>query len=264
MSMASRESTDFSTWTILEITAYLQERAELESTVIAALQSDARKGVRELLTRYLQRKSGEQKLLERLQRLSEKERLLRAKGLQLIAGVDEAGRGPLAGPVVAAAVVLDVEEAQLWRHIDDSKKLTPRRRSEQYEVILHHARAVQTAVVDAEKIDSLNIHRASLEAMRGAVENMECRPEYLLTDGYAIPGLNIQQEAVPGGDALCLSIAAASIVAKVTRDRIMQSYSILYPGYGFDRHKGYPTAAHKAAIKERGLSPIHRRSFALD
>ncbi len=254
----------FSSWTIQEIRCYLQDQTELDSTTMRELQEDGRKGVRDLVTRYLKEKNARSRAAERWQRLTQKERALQRAGFHLIAGVDEAGRGPLAGPVVAAAVVLHPGDALLWQQVNDSKRLTPRQRREQFELILRHARAVGIAAVEAEQIDRMNIHRASLAAMVQAVQGLKIQPDYLLTDGFSLPGVEISQEAITGGDALCLSIAAASIIAKVTRDEIMQTYSDLYRGYGFEKHKGYPTAAHKAAIKKLGLTPIHRRSFSAD
>lgn len=254
----------FSSWTIREIERYLQEKANIDSKAISQLQGDARKGVRKLIAHHLKRRNNEHKIIERLHRLTQRERLLMEKGFARIAGADEAGRGPLAGPVVAAAVILGNANELLWQNIDDSKKLTPLKRKELYEVILNNALAVEISVIGNERIDRVNIHRASLEAMYQAVARLPIQPDYILADGFTIPQISIPQEAIKGGDALCLSISAASIIAKVTRDRIMEEYSGSYQGYGFDKNKGYPTAEHKKAIKTLGLTPIHRRSFSLD
>jgi ribonuclease HII len=182
-----------------------------------------------------------------------------ARGFGRVAGVDEAGRGPLAGPVVAAAVILP--PAFPDRRIIDSKKLPAAERERQYAIIYRHALSVGIGIVDAREIDRINILRSSLAAMAVAVENLSPQPDYLLIDGtFGIP-VALEQSPIPKGDALSVSIAAASIVAKVTRDRMMDAYHLFYPRYGFDRHRGYPTRDHKEAIKCFGCSPIHRRTF---
>jgi ribonuclease HII len=178
-----------------------------------------------------------------------------------VAGVDEAGRGPLAGPVVAAAVVLD--PGGHWDGLDDSKKVAPERREELYARVLSEARAFAWAVVGPRTIDRVNIRRASLEAMRRAVCRLPLTPTLVLVDGDAlVPQLALPQQAVVGGDARLLSIAAASVVAKVVRDRIMTSLDTVWPGYGFARHKGYGTPEHLAALERLGPCPLHRYSFA--
>lgn len=177
-----------------------------------------------------------------------------------IAGVDEAGRGPLAGPVVAAAVVLDARRG--WDGLDDSKKLTPQAREMLYARVLEGARAFSWAVVGPRAIDTLNIRRASLEAMRRAVERLAVPPDLVLVDGDSqVPGLGCPQQAVISGDARLLSVAAASILAKVVRDRIMERLDGVWPGYGFARHKGYGTPEHLAALARLGPCPLHRFSF---
>jgi len=188
------------------------------------------------------------------------EKLAAGKGFSSVAGVDEAGRGPLAGPVVAAAVILPGDFAVPG--VTDSKKLTPKKRSVLYDEIRAHALAVGVGVVGPEKVDSINILQASLLAMRKAVKALSFPPDYLLIDGIFPVALDgISQETVKKGDALSISIAAASIIAKETRDRIMIAYDREYPGYGFAGHKGYPTRAHKEAIRQNGVSPIHRKTF---
>ncbi len=180
-------------------------------------------------------------------------------GRRRIAGVDEAGRGPLAGPVVAAAVILpaDFHDAR----VTDSKKLSAARRENLYDVIYRNALSVGIGIVDAAEIDRINILQASLAAMTVAVQNLAPRPDHLLIDGTFPVSLDLPQEPIPQGDARSISIAAASIVAKVTRDRLMDIYDVYYPRFGFTRHKGYPTRDHKAAIQAFGCSPIHRRTF---
>jgi len=181
------------------------------------------------------------------------------KGYARIAGLDEAGRGPLAGPVVAAAIVLPADFP--ISDITDSKKLTPAKRELLFDHIYIHADAVGIGLIDASEIDRINILRASLSAMTLAVENLYPSPDFLLVDGkFSIPS-DIPQRPLVKGDALSISIAAASIVAKVTRDRFMKRYHEDYPQFGFDQHKGYPTRAHREAIREFGPCPIHRQSF---
>jgi len=180
-------------------------------------------------------------------------------GCRRIAGVDEAGRGPLAGPVVAAAVILP--PAFHDPRITDSKKLSPDQRERLYDVIYHGALSVGIGIVDSGEIDRINILQASLLAMRMAVQNLAPPPDHLLIDGTFPTGLELSQEPIPKGDALSISIAAASIVAKVSRDRMMDIYHVHYPRFGFIRHKGYPTREHQAAIQAFGCSPIHRKTF---
>ena len=177
-----------------------------------------------------------------------------------VAGVDEAGRGPLAGPVVAAAVILD--PGGCWDGVNDSKQVSPETRETLYARVLAEARAFAWAVLGPRAIDRLNIRGASLEAMRRAVERLRVAPSLVLVDGHDdVPGLHQQQHAVVDGDARMLSIAAASILAKVVRDRIMQRLDSVWPGYGFARHKGYGTPEHLEAIARLGPCALHRYSF---
>lgn len=176
----------------------------------------------------------------------------------LVAGVDEAGRGPWAGPVVAAAVVLDL--GRVPRGIDDSKRLSPARREVLYEILIESA-AVGVGLASVAEIDRLNIRQATFLAMRRAVARLPRAPGHVLVDGDALPGLDGPATAVIGGDRLSLSIAAASIIAKVARDRLMTALALACPGYGFERHKGYGTALHRAALARLGVSAHHRRSF---
>jgi ribonuclease HII len=191
----------------------------------------------------------------------ERECALREQGIFLVAGVDEAGRGPLAGPVVAAAVIFREHAAP--KGLDDSKKLTPPRREALYAELTaasHVAWAV--SVQDAETVDRLNILRATHLAMREAVRALSPAAEHALIDGLPVRDFPIAQSALVGGDALSFSIAAASVVAKVTRDRLMAEADRQFPEYGFAAHKGYGTAAHLDALRRHGPSPLHRRSFA--
>lgn len=178
----------------------------------------------------------------------------------LMAGVDEAGRGPLMGPVVAAAVILD--ELNPIKGLADSKKLTPLRRDKLYDEIRAKALCCSIAIATAEEIDTFNILQATLLAMKRAVEGLRLKPRKVLVDGNRLPTLVILAEAIVKGDALVPAISAASILAKVYRDRWCADYHLQYPQYGFARHKGYGTAAHLAALREHGACPQHRRSFA--
>lgn len=179
-------------------------------------------------------------------------------GYKSIAGVDEAGRGPLAGPVVAGAVIL--KSYKFLADIDDSKKLSDKKRRVAYKEILKKA-FVGVGIVDEKVIDEVNIYQATIRAMQAAIQNLEVPPDYIIVDGRVKLATNPPMKCIVRGDTLSLSIAAASIIAKVTRDNIMQSYHEQYPQYGFSRHKGYPTKAHKKALRIHGPSPIHRFSF---
>jgi ribonuclease HII len=184
-----------------------------------------------------------------------------AEGKRRVAGVDEAGRGPLAGPVVAAAVILPAEFDP--EGITDSKKLSPASRECAYERLRAESPFIGVGVVHADDIDRLNILRATHRAMRLAVEALTEAPDIVFVDGLPVPGLHADCRSLVKGDTRCLSIAAASIVAKVTRDRMMcGDYHEMYPQYDFARHKGYPTPEHLAALLEHGPCPLHRRSFA--
>jgi ribonuclease HII len=176
-----------------------------------------------------------------------------------VAGIDEAGRGPLAGPVVAAAVILDPR--RIPEGIADSKQLEPEIREAIYAQIVSDALAVGVGMADVADIDRLNILHATMSAMRKAVDALALRPKVALVDGNRLPKLACHGQAVVKGDALCLSIAAASIVAKVTRDRLMTALGAEFPGYGFEKHKGYATAEHQDAIRRMGVTVHHRRSF---
>ncbi len=189
------------------------------------------------------------------------ERSLWKKGIKLIAGIDEAGRGPLAGPVVAAAVIFPKKIKPF--DLNDSKKLSPRQREKFYELIWDQAMAVGIGYSNEKIIDEINILQATYRAMREAVASLPIIPDYVLVDGREIPDLNIQQTAIVKGDGKCFSIAAASIIAKVTRDRLMIEYDRKYPNYNFARHKGYPTKKHIQAILKHGTCPIHRASFKI-
>ena len=178
---------------------------------------------------------------------------------QYICGIDEAGRGPLAGPVVAGAVILPKDRPILY--LNDSKKLSAKKREALYNEIMTSGAYVGVGIIDAGQIDEINILQATYEAMRVAVGKLPVKPEVLLNDAVTIPDVDILQVPIIKGDGKSVSIAAASIIAKVTRDRIMEEYDKKYPGYGFAAHKGYGTKAHIEALKEQGPVPIHRKTF---
>jgi ribonuclease HII len=187
------------------------------------------------------------------------EEALYNQGFTLVAGVDEAGRGPLAGPVVAAAVILP--KGIVPKGINDSKKLSAAKRNILEKQIKKTALCYGIGIVEPEMIDQINILKATLLAMKNAVEKLDPVSDAVLVDGTFAPDIEGKVQCVKNGDAVCFSIAAASILAKVHRDRIMCALHDTYPGYGFDKHKGYPTAAHKDAIKKFGLCPAHRKTF---
>ncbi len=198
-----------------------------------------------------------EKELARTEAMMVYERRFADKGY--ICGIDEVGRGPLAGPVVACAVILPSDHPILY--LNDSKKLTAKKREELFDVIMKEAVAVGIGLRGPERIDEINILQATYEAMREAIGRLDPKPDFLLNDAVTIPGVSIPQCPIIGGDGKSVSIAAASIVAKVTRDSMMVQYDGLYPGYDFASNKGYGTAAHIAALREKGPCPIHRKSF---
>ena len=233
------------------------EAAELPGFIREYI-ADGRPGVSKLVG-IAQRKMEELRLeKERMEGLKFFERKY-GEDFALICGIDEAGRGPLAGPVVAGAVIFPKDTDILY--INDSKKLTEKKREELFDVIHEKALAVGVGMASPERIDEINILQATYEAMRQAVENLGVTPDLLLNDAVTIPGLPMKQVAIVKGDAKSVSIGAASIIAKVTRDRLMAEYDRVMPEYGFAKHKGYGTKDHIEALKQYGASPIHRRSF---
>ncbi len=179
-------------------------------------------------------------------------------GKKIIIGLDEAGRGPMAGPLVVGAVIFDKDF--YCEDINDSKQLSEKKREVLYDFIVENALAYQIEIIDVDEVDRLNVYQASKQGMIRAIEHISLKPDYALTDAMPL-GDVIAHQAIVKGDALSMSIAAASILAKVTRDRIMKEYDLLYPEYGFAKHKGYPTLQHKEALKKYGVTPIHRRTF---
>ena len=201
----------------------------------------------------------EEKLIEKYEVMSAFEKECIEEGTPIACGIDEAGRGPLAGPVVAAACILDPEQPIYG--LDDSKKLSPKKRDQLYDEIMAKAKCFCVIRVEPKEIDEVNILNATKNAMRACVKGLAIKPDVLLIDAVNLEGTGIPVKPIIKGDAKSNSIAAASILAKVSRDRIMEEYDKEYPGYGFAQHKGYGTAAHYAAIHELGISPIHRMSF---
>ncbi|WMJ84096.1 ribonuclease HII [Oscillospiraceae bacterium LTW-04] len=191
--------------------------------------------------------------------LYEMENALHERGLTLICGIDEAGRGPLVGPVCAAAVILP--QGLVIDDLNDSKKLTEKKRDALYDVIIEKAVSWAVGLATPQEIDEFNILQATYLAMRRAVDGLACVPDYVLVDGNGDPHLSISTETVVKGDSRAACIAAASVLAKVTRDRLLTSLGEQYPQYGFEKHKGYPTKAHYEAIAKNGVTPEHRQSF---
>jgi ribonuclease HII len=244
--------------TIAEVSSLLNED-KVSEQLLLSMKADSRIGIQKLLEKYYkeqeairkQRKKAEQMLLE--------ERRLWEAGYSLIGGVDEAGRGPLAGPVVAACVILPKDK--VITGLDDSKKLTPAKRDQLFDIISEKAEAIGLGIIDENRIDQINIYQATKEAMIKAIKGCKKAPDFLLLDAMELNELDIPQLPLIGGDGKSQSIAAASIIAKVTRDRLMIKYAETYPEYGLDKHKGYGTAEHVTAIRQYGMTPIHRRSF---
>lgn len=218
---------------------------------------DERSGVKALVARARKHMEALEKEKQRIEAMREYEREYAACGY--ICGIDEAGRGPLAGPVVAGAVILPVDCKILY--VNDSKQLSAKRREELYAAIMHEAVAVGVGCVSHMRIDEINILQATYEAMREAINRLGVKPDILLNDAVTIPEVTIRQVPIIKGDAKSISIAAASIVAKVTRDRMMVEYDKLYPEYHFAENKGYGAAVHIEALRKYGPSPIHRKSF---
>ena len=244
--------------TIKEIKEQLASIQRLDDPLLTELEQDSRSGVIQAIAK---RKKEIQKRLdedERLEKMLAYEKELYTQGIQLIAGVDEVGRGPLAGPVVAAAVILP--KACKIPGLNDSKKIPKSKHKEIYEAVLQNAIAIGIGIKDNQVIDQVNIYEATKLAMREAIGQLEPQPQHLLIDAMKLD-LPISQTSIIKGDANSLSIAAASIVAKVTRDQMMEEFDRKYPGYDFAQNAGYGTAKHLAGLDQLGVTPIHRRSF---
>lgn len=244
--------------TVAQITEMLTED-DIPEEVLSRLRNDSRVTVTRLIDKWQRRKLAEKKDFARVMNLYRYERSLHAKGFKLVAGVDEAGRGPLAGPVAIGAVILPLN-----CHIpllNDSKKLSPKQRDDLYYSIKEIALAVSVSIISVEEIDSMNIYQATVHGMYQALAGLSPAPDAVLIDAVPLPQLASYSQSLIGGDAISASIAAASIIAKVERDKIMDEFDVLYPTYGFSRHKGYATSEHLQALQTYGPCPIHRRSF---
>lgn len=235
------------------------ENLSLEALKTALIEygSDERAGVKKLILSHEKRFEWIRKEIERLHLMRTYE--TRYEEYELIAGIDEVGRGPLAGPVVTAAVILP-KDATIY-YVNDSKKLSPQKREELYLEIVEKAIAIGIGVVHADIIDEINILGATKKAMQQAILNLPIKPQVILVDALTIPDIDIFQEGIIKGDEKSVSVAAGSIIAKVTRDRMMQGYDVLYPEYCFGKNKGYGTSEHIDALKQYGPCPIHRESF---
>ena len=222
-------------------------------------EEDSRKGVQTVLASFRKKYEKYQQELARLDEILTYERGLWEAGYDLVAGIDEVGRGPLAGPVVAAAVILP-KECKI-EGVNDSKKLSAKKREELYDIILEKAVSYGIGIVSNERIDEINILQATYEAMREALSQLKPRADYILADAVTIPMVSTPQRGIVKGDAKSMSIGAASIVAKVYRDRLMEAYDEVYHGYGFASNKGYGAAEHLEGIRKQGITPIHRKTF---
>ena len=244
---------------IIQIRQELEQASkEQRKSLLDAYQSDPRKGVQNLIEKYHKKELALQKEMLRLEQMHFFEKKYGAE-YSLICGIDEAGRGPLAGPVVAGACILPPDATILY--LNDSKKLSEQKREQLYDEICEKAITYSVGIVSPQRIDQINILQATYEAMREAVGKLDPAPDLLLNDAVTIPGVEIRQVPIIKGDAKSISIGAASIVAKVTRDRLMEQYADVFPEYDFASNKGYGSAAHIAALKEYGPTPIHRHSF---
>lgn len=236
---------------------FANAKVEQLPSVIEEYKSDLRAGVQKEIEKALKKLEALEKEKARTELLWKYER--EYGSYSYICGIDEVGRGPLAGPVVAGAVILPKDCDILY--INDSKKLSEKKREELYDIIMEKAVAVGLGYATPERIDDINILQATYEAMRDAIKNMGIMPDILLNDAVTIPRVDCKQVPIIKGDAKSISIGAASIIAKVTRDRLMVDYDLIYPEYGFASNKGYGASAHIEALKKYGPTPIHRRSF---
>jgi ribonuclease HII len=245
--------------TIQEIELLLAKINQMNHPEVKLLMMDERKGVQQVLKRWMKKIEIEQKSRAKFVEMTEFENKYWQMGYGRIAGVDEVGRGPLAGPVVSAAVILPKNFDLIG--IDDSKKLSEKKRNEYYHVIQECAISIGIGIVEPEIIDKINIYQATKKAMSIALHSLSIQPEVLLIDAMELETPYVT-ESIIKGDAKSISIAAASIIAKVTRDKMMEDYSIKYPEYQFESNMGYGTSVHLEAIVRYGITPIHRKSFA--
>lgn len=244
---------------IKEIEELLKKSEEVDENTLKDIISDERKGVQKAYTKWLVNKENQQQLMDQFDTMSIYEQKLRKSGISYIAGIDEVGRGPLAGPVVAAAVILPNNFRLLG--LTDSKKVTKINRETYFEIIEREALTIGIGIVSAADIDKVNIYEATKLAMKKAIAELTVTPEHLLIDAMKLP-TPINQTAIIKGDSKSISIAASSIIAKVTRDRYMEQLGKQYPEYGFGNHMGYGTKEHLVALDKYGVCHEHRRSFA--
>ncbi|MFS0561225.1 ribonuclease HII [Terribacillus sp. 179-K 1B1 HS] len=245
--------------TIQQIRVHLQD-GTYSDEMLSSWQEDHRAGVQKLMEAHRRKVEKEKGLRERYNQMCTFENIYYDKGKQYIAGIDEAGRGPLAGPVVAAAVILP-KDAYI-AGLNDSKQLSELKREALYDQIIDTCIAFGVGIVDSQRIDEVNIYQAAKQAMLEAVAEMECQPDHVLVDAMPLAELTCTHESLIKGDQRSVSIAAASIIAKVTRDRMMKEADIQYPGYGFKDNMGYGTKQHLEALRKQGITPLHRMSFA--
>lgn len=244
---------------IREIEEILLAKNEIDNSLIELLANDERKGVQQLLKKWHRRKEEEKKVHEKYVQMTMYEQKYRNLGYQHIAGIDEVGRGPLAGPVVTAAVILPSDF--YLPGLNDSKKLSEQKREEYFEIIQSRATAIGVGMIHVDEIDRINIYEATKKAMIAAIFHLNVQPDFLLIDAVRLD-TPYPFEAIIKGDGKSISIAAASIIAKVTRDRLMSDIGKKYPEYGFAKNMGYGTKEHLAAIQKFGITPYHRKSFS--
>ncbi|SKC87060.1 RNase HII [Maledivibacter halophilus] len=251
---------DFSKMSCKEIEKYINNLDEKDRfSYIDILNQDSRKSVRKYALKLEKKQESINKEIKRLEELWQIEGRFFDLGYNLIAGLDEAGRGPLAGPVVASAVILPKNKIILG--VDDSKKIPEKRREKLFKEIYNSALYVGVGIVDNRIIDQINIFNATKLAMKRAIYDLKIKPDFLLIDALELADINIKQRSIVKGDSKSISIAAASIIAKVTRDNLVREYDRKYPGYNFSKHKGYGTKEHYEAINKYGVTPVHRKSF---
>jgi ribonuclease HII len=246
-------------WTIKEITEKLSKVTDQNDDFFIQLKQDERKGVQTLMKKWNREQEQKKQQHEKFMFMTAYEQKYYKKGYHLMAGIDEVGRGPLAGPVVAAAVILPIDF--YLPGIDDSKKLSEQKREQFFAEISEKAVSIGVGLIESNEIDQINIFEATKKAMLAAIQQLEPKPDFLLIDAVKLE-TGYPSEAIIKGDALSVSIAAASIIAKVTRDRILKDYDQIYPQYGFARNAGYGTKEHLQAIELYGITPIHRKSFS--
>lgn len=234
------------------------EVREIPQAVVEFM-TDERKGVMKLVASAQKRYENYLNELKRLEEISVYEKECYLNGCTYVAGIDEVGRGPLAGPVVTAVVIL--KQGAMIEGINDSKKLSEAKREELYDIIVKEAVDYSIGIVSPLEIDEINILQATYKAMQNCIDGLKVKPDYILVDAVTIPNIEIKQKGIIKGDAKSISIGAASIVAKVTRDRLMKDYAEIFPEYDFEQNKGYGSPKHIEAIKQIGICPIHRRSF---